>query len=164
MLGAFAVGKTSLVRRFTTQAFSENYLTTVGVTIEKKPVTVGGSEVSLIIWDIQGEDHVSKVPLSYLRGASGYLLVVDGTRGQTLEIALSLHDRARGELGDVPFAILLNKSDLRDEWQLDDSAVSDLRSRGWHMALTSARTGQGADEAFRTLAADILRVRGHAAV
>jgi small GTP-binding protein len=164
MLGAFAVGKTSLVRRFTTEAFSEKYLTTVGVTIEKKPVAVDGDEVSLLIWDIQGEDQISKVPMSYLRGASGYLLVVDGTRGQTLETAISLHDRARAELGDVPFVILLNKCDLRHEWQLEESAVSRLRSRGWRVIPTSARTGLGANEAFQTLATDIVKGRAHAAV
>ena len=38
MLGAFAVGKTSLVARFVTSIFSDKYLTTLGVKIDKKLV------------------------------------------------------------------------------------------------------------------------------
>jgi GTPase SAR1 family protein len=40
MLGGFAVGKTSLVRRFVSNVFSDQYQTTIGVTVEKKCVTV----------------------------------------------------------------------------------------------------------------------------
>ena len=80
MLGAFAVGKTSLVQRFVKSLFSDRYLTTVGVKIDKKIVTVGDTEVSLVLWDLAGEDEFQSVQTSYLRGASGYLLVIDGTR------------------------------------------------------------------------------------
>ena len=39
MLGGFSVGKTSLVKRFVASVFSETYLTTVGVKIDKKTST-----------------------------------------------------------------------------------------------------------------------------
>jgi hypothetical protein len=59
---------------------SEEYLSTVGVKVDKKPVRVGGTDVNLVIWDIAGQDDLNAVRLNYLRGASGYLLVADGTR------------------------------------------------------------------------------------
>src|SRR5271155_1143033 len=95
MLGGFSVGKTSLVKRYVQSVFSETYLTTVGVKIDKKIVDLSGQTVNLILWDVAGEDDVSALRMSYLRGASGYVLVADGTRPATLDVALSLRDRVR---------------------------------------------------------------------
>ena len=71
MIGAFSVGKTSLVKRYVQSVFSEAYLTTVGVKIDKKVVDVSGRTVNLILWDVAGEDDISSLRLSYLRGAAG---------------------------------------------------------------------------------------------
>ena len=49
MLGAFAVGKTSLVRRFVTSCFSEQYQTTIGVTVDKKTMSMDGQPVTLVL-------------------------------------------------------------------------------------------------------------------
>src|SRR5579863_7193776 len=75
MLGGFSVGKTSLVRRYVESIFSDTYLTTVGVKIDKKTVATPDRTVTLILWDVAGEDDVSTVKMSYLRGAAGYVLV-----------------------------------------------------------------------------------------
>ncbi len=93
MVGAFATGKTSLVARFVNRIFSEVYQSTVGVKIDKKIVNLNGTDLTLILWDLHGEDNFQKVRMSYLRGSSGYLLVVDGTRRNTLDKALELQQR-----------------------------------------------------------------------
>jgi small GTP-binding protein len=157
MLGAFAVGKTSLVRRYVDSIFSDAYLTTVGVKIDKHVVTIGDETLNLILWDIAGEDDVSSVRMSYLRGASGYFLVVDGTRAATLDVARSIQQRAEGEIGSVPFIALVNKLDVRDEWTVAQESLAELEDAGWSVALTSARTGEGVEAAFRTLAERMLR-------
>src|SRR5258705_13557628 len=125
LLGAFGVGKTSLTRRYVSSIFSDTYLTTVGVKIDKKLLDVGTTPVSLVIWDIAGEDEVSAVRTSYLRGAAGYLLVVDVTRAQTLSVARSIRERVAAEVGDVPFLCLLNKTDVA-EWDIGDSSIDEL--------------------------------------
>jgi small GTP-binding protein len=153
MLGAFSVGKTSLVRRYVSSVFSDAYLTTVGVKIDKKEVEVGGRAVTLILWDVAGEDDVSTVRTSMLRGSAGYLLVADGTRAATLEVARSLQARVEAEVGRVPFALLVNKSDLADAWTVPEDALEALRAAGWSVRRTSARSGEGVEEAFRELAA-----------
>ena len=152
MIGAFAVGKTSLVKRFVTSAFTEKYLTTVGVKIDKKTVFINGEEVDLILWDIHGEDEFQKVRTSYLRGASGYFLVVDGTRQSTLETALMLNKRAVDAIGDVPFICLINKSDRENEWEFDESVLRTSSGREWMVMNTSAKNGQGVEKAFMILA------------
>ena len=152
MLGGFSVGKTSLVKRYVESVFSENYLTTVGVKIDKKTVDLGHRTVNLILWDVAGEDEVSTVRMSYLRGCAGYVLVADGTRPSTLEVALSLRERVEAELGQLPFVLLLNKNDLREQWAIPDNELERLREAGWSVRSTSARTGEGVEDAFRELA------------
>ncbi|HSV58445.1 MAG TPA: Rab family GTPase [Variovorax sp.] len=153
LLGAFGVGKTSLVRRFVDSIFSDTYLTTVGVKIDKKMLTVGSEPMALILWDIAGEDEVSAVRVSYLRGAAGYLLVVDGTRAETLDTAVSIQARITAEIGGVPFIVLLNKADLQEEWTIPPERIEQLAAGGWVFLHTSAKTGAGVEESFEQLAA-----------
>src|SRR5262245_38185024 len=108
MVGAFSVGKTSLVRRYVQSIFSDAYLTTVGVKIEKKVVSVGAEPVTLILWDIAGEDDVTSIRTSYLRGAAGYFLVVDVNRAETLDVARSIEARGNTELGSGLFLFILH--------------------------------------------------------
>jgi small GTP-binding protein len=156
MLGSFAVGKTSLVQRYVKGLFSGKYLTTVGVKIDKKQVTAQDRQVNLILWDLAGEDEFQRVQRSYLRGSSGYFLVVDGTRRETVETAMVLHERARQELGDVPFLLLINKTDLTDEWDMDEAQLQQLKDNGWRILYTSAKTGEQVEAAFGELASAML--------
>ena len=151
MLGAFAVGKTSLVARFVKSIFSEKYLTTVGVKIDKKSMSVGDQGVTLILWDLAGEDEFMQVRVSYLRGSHGYFLVADGTRRATLDKAIELQQRAENEIGDAPFILLINKADLKSEWEIQDSEITALIERGWIVLETSAKTGLNVEEAFQSI-------------
>jgi len=157
LLGAFGVGKTSLIRRYVDSIFSDAYLTTVGVKIDKKVLTVGTEELALILWDIAGEDEIAAVRVSYLRGAAGYLLVVDGTRPETLETAASIQKRITAEIGPAPFFVLLNKADLLEDWALPPERIEVLEAAGWTFRRTSAKTGDGVEDTFADLAARLAR-------
>lgn len=152
LLGAEAVGKTSLVRRFVRGVFSERYLTTVGVKIDMKTVPVDGQDVDLIVWDLAGEDELVHLRTDYLRGASGYLLVVDGTRLATLRKAVDLQKKALEAVGPVPFVLIINKSDLEEEWFPIARQLEEHGCAPWPLVRTSARSGTGVDEAFSRLA------------
>lgn len=156
MLGGFAVGKTSLVRRFVTNVFSEHYQTTIGVTVEKKTVTVDHQDVMFMLWDLYGEDEFQHVRESYLRGSSGYILVIDGTRKATLDTARLLQQTVVRTVGPLPFVAIINKSDLRSEWEIDQPVIEQLREQGWPVFFGSAKLGQGVDELFGRLAAMLL--------
>ncbi len=156
MVGSFGVGKTSLVARYVRSIFSDKYLTTVGVKIDKKLVTVGGQEMTLMLWDLAGEDARTQVKATQLRGSSGYILVSDGCRASTLQVAIDLQKRAEEELGKVPFTCVVNKVDLRDSWEIDATALDALSSMGWTLLLTSAKSGEGIEELFQELAGRML--------
>jgi small GTP-binding protein len=159
LLGSFGVGKTSLVARFVTSMFSEKYHTTIGVKIDKKIVAVDGEEVTLMIWDMAGEEEGAPVKLNQLRDAAGYLLVIDGTRAKTLDIAQSIQQRVEAEVGNRPFLALVNKADLRETWEIADSAWSELTAQGWNILETSAKTGVHVEEAFLALTSRILKAQ-----
>jgi len=152
LLGSFAVGKTSLAERFVQSIFSDRYRTTVGVRIHKKAIHVGDELLNLIIWDLAGEDELVVLRTAYLRGAAGYLLVADGTRPDTLDKVIDLQRRARTELGDVPFVLVVNKMDRSDEWTIQDAALEDLATHGWPIIRASAKSGNGVAEAFTQIA------------
>jgi len=152
MLGGFSVGTTTLVKRYVESVFSETYLTTVGVKIDKKIVNLPDRTVNLILWDMAGEDDTATVRMSYLRGMAGYMVVADGTRPSTLDIALSLRERVEAEHGRIPFTLLINKHDLLEQWAIPDAELSLLKQKGWSVRTSSARNGEGVEDAFTELA------------
>lgn len=157
MLGSFGVGKTSLTAQFVLSMFDEKYHTTIGVKVDKKVVSVDGREVTLMLWDMAGEEDNLPVKLNYGRDAAGYLLVVDGSRGKTLDVALGIQERVRTNIGDLPFVIAINKADQRDAWELEQSRLAELGARGWRLFETSAKTGEKVEDAFLALAGLIMR-------
>ncbi len=152
LLGASAVGKTSLVSRFVHGVFSDVYRTTLGVKIDRKRMTLPGGVLDLVVWDIEGDDEFAQIRPAYVRGANGYLLIADGTRGATLDTALRLHDEVGRILGDAPFVLVINKVDLEPEWEIRQGRISVLRARGWSMVRSSAKTGEGVEASFEQLA------------
>lgn len=152
MLGAFAVGKTSLVNRFVQGLFEDKYLTTVGVNMKKKVVDVAGKTVTMTLWDLAGEDAFQTVQMNYVRGSAGFLLVIDGTRRSTLDTATSIQQRVEAALGPIPFAVIVNKADLEPQWEITPDDLAGLTAKGWSVLKGSAKTGAGVDDAFLTLA------------
>lgn len=160
MVGAFGVGKTSLVRRFVHQQFDERYHTTLGVKIDTRIVETSNEPVKLVLWDMEGADpfETDKRPLariqSYLKGAHALILVVDGTRPATVKTALSLyHDFCRS-YRHVPAIMLANKADLEAEWRFDESILPDTID----LFLTSALNGQNVEEAFTALGEELSKL------
>ncbi len=158
LLGDFSVGKTSTARRFVSNAYDDKYLTTVGVKIDTKVLTLeDGRSIKFVVWDIAGTDTATPIFNSYLRGAAAYLLVVDGTREETLDAALGLAEQLQSALGALPWVGLLNKADLVEQWAIDDARIQALSASGQTWLKTSALTGDNVEEAFAMLARQILK-------
>jgi len=155
MLGAFAVGKTSLVQQYVNSIFSEKYQTTLGVKIDKKSINLNDQTLELILWDLAGEDEFIEVRSSYLRGSSGVILVADGTRAETLNIALMLKQKVDREVGEIPFILLVNKADLADSWTIDQVRLEKLKQDGWFIMQTSAKDSANVEDAYMALASKL---------
>ncbi len=156
LLGDFAVGKTSLVRRFVYNLFDDKYLSTLGVKVSRKnvvlPLRDEVVDLTLMLWDLAGSEEFNDMRASHLRGASGGLLVCDMTRPDTLA---SLHEYAaalRAVYTAAPVVIAANKDDLHDQHLVTADQVRDA-AHALEAAcfFTSARTGQNVEDAFRHL-------------
>jgi len=156
MIGATGVGKTSLVRQFVQSIFSEKYHSTIGVKVDKKVVRVEDREVTMMLWDLQGEDDDFKIRPSFLRGASGYILVIDLTSYETLEVANLIQKMIDTEFGKIPFCVLFNKNDLTDEVEITDEQISKFIEDTEKIMKTSAKTGENVEKAFFQLASEIV--------
>ena len=160
MVGVYGTGKTCLVQQYVQGIFSVKYLSTVGVKIDRKQVKVGDQDVTLMLWDLEGRDGTRDVSQSYVRGAHGIIYVVDGTRPET---ATQLQDITRivtDVVGDIPSIVALNKSDLKDEWKLSASDEQAAGSAEMHRLKTSAKTGEGVEDAFQWLAEKTMAAGG----
>lgn len=163
LLGEASVGKTSLVRRFVDRSFSDAYLSTVGVTISRKRMSVQTTEeqagLQLVLWDLEGGSRFDDMTSTYIRGARGAVIVGDMTRPATLD-ALHAHlDRFLGINPDGLAVAALNKSDLH---HTPATAASPLQHPRLVAALpTSAKTGEGVDDLFQIIAAHLLEEGAH---
>jgi small GTP-binding protein len=159
MLGDFAVGKTSLVRRFVHDDFSDAYLTTLGVKVTKKNVSVKryGEDLyaSLMLWDISGNDRFNEISPDYIRGAAAGVIAGDVTRPETvasmqahLALLHSVNPRAT-------CAFVLNKVDLADDrtWEILGTAGV-VPGENWYR--TSAKDGRNVNDLFDGIAARLI--------
>lgn len=157
MIGDFSVGKTSLVARFVHSTFSVSYLTTVGVKVDTKAVSLAeAGDLKMVLWDIASTETKKPINPAYLRGTAGYLLIVDGTRAGTVDTARRLQAQVKQVVGDVPCVVIANKADLMDQWEIDIKDLDALAAANGQVLRTSAKTGEGVEAAFASLGRAVL--------
>lgn len=150
VLGHFGVGKTSLIRRFVTDTFSDNYKVTIGVHITKKVIEISvENKVSLILWDLEGTDDILSIRKSYLLGTHGAIFVFDVSRPSTFEHLNNDLTIIAQKIPGIPLMVVGNKLDLVDEHELTTVIEKQNISANF---LTSAKTGNGVNELFVELA------------
>ncbi len=164
MAGEAMVGKTSLIRRYVLDEYDDRYTATLGTKITKKrlmtvhPVDGRSLAVDLILWDIMGTPTLRELlKEAYYHGAQGILGVADLTRRDTLRELDAWARSIREVAGDIPTYFVMNKFDLRDQRQLDETTIRDhCGQRGAPWSYTSAKTGEGVEQAFQGLVSRVL--------
>ncbi len=155
LLGDLAVGKTSLVRRFVYNQFSDKYIQTIGTKVSKKSVNIEMAEekheITLVIWDVLGQQGYTQVQSIAFRGSHGALFVCDLTRKSTLYSILHYWIPKLEEVAGVPGVLLANKKDL-DKWEIRIEDLEEFsKITGLPYLLTSAKTGENVEKAFEML-------------
>lgn len=158
MLGSFAVGKTSLVRRFVEGNFEPTYRSTLGVHVSRKPVSIGATHLDLIVCDLTGDEHFTGTQEHYLLGVDGGMIVCDLTRPETLEAWRRYTTRLRAVNPYAACVLVANKSDLTKQQAIDEAELHNMaESLGAPFFLTSAKTGENVEEAFMALVHQTLK-------
>lgn len=145
LTGSFGVGKTSLFSRFIHNSFSDKYITTIGVKVDKKFLELDGQEVSILLWDIAGEVTQDKVPKSYFLGASGIIYVFDLTRPSTYKNLQSDIEYLKKILPNTIIKIVGNKKDLVEEQEVAQIIKELVYPCD---VITSAKTGENVEQLF----------------
>lgn len=151
LLGASSVGKTSLVKQFVEGIFNEKYLTTIGVKIDKKIVSIENKQVQFLLWDIEGNDRYNVFQERYLRGASAYIIVVDQTRPSSFLDGIDIYTLAR-KVANCPAILAINKTDLQPNGPCEDKALGEYKALFDLQFYTSAKTGKNVENMFFSLA------------
>ena len=155
LLGHFGVGKTSLMRRFIDDTFSEDYKVTLGVQIQKKVVELKNSKkLSLIIWDVEGNTTVKNARLSYLLGSNGFIYVFDATRMDTFSELNEEIEFLKENYPNAKVKVIGNKIDLVGKQSLVDILASKKIKYDY---LASAKSGENVNQMFQELAQELSR-------
>ena len=156
LTGDFRVGKTSLIKRFVENLFSESYISTIGVEISKKTVVMDeDTKINFVLWDIGGQiSSMAPYRHRFYEGSSAAFIVIDRTRPNNLESVKTWYDDIKKSvLRDIPVVIVGNKSDLQDKLVITEEEIKIVaKELGFHYILTSALTGENVNEAFLYIA------------
>lgn len=159
LLGDGGVGKTSLISRYVLDCFSDEYIVSFGTKVSKKVIDFDDVQLTLMIWDILGQNVNRSLHAAYYSGANGALLVCDSTRPETLQHLPEWAEDFRKVVGPRPIVLLANKADL--ESRLSAGLLGEVTGRlEQDIGFTSARTGEGVQAAFEGLGRRVLEGKG----
>jgi small GTP-binding protein len=148
VVGTFAVGKSSLVRRFVEDRFDPQYVNTIGATIKRKQLVWDGLAIDMNIWDMEDDTDVQNS--SYLWGAQAFVAVCDLSRMQTIPLLWTNIRQLQIQYPDVPVIVVGNKVDLVNQPRLP--LPDDLLDKVESVVLTSAKTGENVYRLFSLIA------------
>ncbi|MFX0034405.1 MAG: Rab family GTPase [Candidatus Hermodarchaeota archaeon] len=163
VIGDGAVGKTSLIKKYTQGSFREEYIATLGTQFSKYEEKIDGEKVELFLWDIAGQDQFQALRQRFYIGSSGAIIVFshDPAQLRSYEHVPKWLDDLKKHCGNIPIILFGNKIDLVDDGKLESNPnipTSDInvetfakenRFIGYYK--TSALTGQGVTDAFEVL-------------
>ena len=158
IVGSSAVGKTSIILRYTTGKFREYYTPTLGADFSIKNMQFDQNKVKLQIWDLGSQDFLEVVRSGYYQGARGVIFMYDVTRPDTLEELWNWKKEADSHLKGVVYMVVGNKTDLDKERQVS-SADGAKFAKGFLADYheTSVKLNAGVDDTFTTIAKKIIK-------
>ena len=156
MVGDFGVGKTSLVRRFVDNSFSEDYISSIGVSISKKILKNSTINSTMMLWDTEGKTEFNHIFKQYLVGAKGYIVVADLSRPKTIESLKEHVELCLSIVKDAPIYIALNKSDLQNTATYSHQEIKDISKNIVEVYKTSAQSGDVVNKIFEEINSTII--------
>ncbi|MBY8992890.1 MAG: GTP-binding protein, partial [Candidatus Lokiarchaeota archaeon] len=157
VIGDGAVGKTSLIRKFTESSFKEDYIKTIGAQFSDYDKKINDDSVKLLFWDIAGQNDLNFLRPSFFNNSKAAIIVFsleENDLGKaSFEHVLNWHDDVKMYCGDISIFLFANKVDLIDENKLDKDRIKNLveEHQFLNYCITSAKTGEGVIEAFNEI-------------
>lgn len=157
VVGDVEVGKTSLIKQYTKSSFNKDYVKTIGGQYSVYDKEVQGDKVRCLFWDIAGGESFQFLHQSFFKNSRVAIIVYsleeDNQDRNNFNQISDWHERIIRFCGDIPIVIIANKIDLTDETKLNNSQILEFVNENnvFGYFITSAKTGQGVDEAFNSI-------------
>ncbi|KAM4664588.1 ras-related protein Rab-13 [Discoglossus pictus] len=158
LIGDSGVGKTCLIVRFSEDSFTSTYISTIGIDFKIRTTEIQGKKIKLQVWDTAGQERFKTITTAYYRGAMGIILVYDITDERSFEnIQNWMKSIKENAAAGVERMLLGNKSDMESRRKVPKERGEKLaKEYSIHFFETSAKSSLNVDEAFNTLASNIL--------
>ncbi|MFX1376102.1 MAG: GTP-binding protein [Promethearchaeota archaeon] len=163
VIGDGAVGKTSLIKKYTQGSFKKEYISTLGTQFSKYEEVIDGEKIELYLWDIAGQDSFEALRQRFYTGSSGAIIVFSHAPEQTESFnhVSKWFSDLKKHCGNIPIVLFGNKVDLVDDGELtsnpniptSDNNVEQYAKENKFIGYfkTSALTGDGVTDAFKAL-------------
>ncbi|EDR21539.1 hypothetical protein, conserved [Entamoeba dispar SAW760] len=154
IIGEPSVGKTAIMERYCEDKFHDELISTIGVDFNSKLVKVGDLTIKLQLWDTAGQERFRNVTSSYYKGTQGCLVVYDVSDIESFNKITHWVQEYQNEQ-EIAFIIIVgNKIDLPSK-VTNEQAEAAAKEKGYQHMRCSAKTGEGVNEIFETLAKGI---------
>jgi small GTP-binding protein len=153
VIGDGAVGKTSLIKKYTQGSFQKDYIKTLGAQFSKYDEEIEGDNCKLFFWDIAGQREFDFMRPTFYKGSKAAIIVFSHIDENSFNHIKDWHEDIKKYTGDLPIVLFGNKTDLVDKKDLDEEIINgmvqDRNFLGYYK--TSAKTGSGVYEAFQAI-------------
>ena len=162
IIGDSSVGKTSLITRYINGTFKEEYLATIGLDFYSKEEIIDNKTINIKLWDTAGQERFKSLTQNYFKNAEGVLLTYDITNNESFENLkdwmASIKKNMEGKNFFIPIIIIGNKIDMEESREINkEDAEKFAKENNYKQFETSAKTGEGGDNAIRELIIQILK-------
>ncbi|MEE9540152.1 MAG: Rab family GTPase [Candidatus Thorarchaeota archaeon] len=159
-VGGAAVGKTSIILRYTTGKFREYYAPTLGADFAIKSVNLDDNRVKLQIWDMGSQDFLGSVRAGFYPGSKGVLFMYDVTSQESFEELTKWKKEVDLHLKGYECLVVANKTDLKDERVVSKADGKKIAKRfGGFYLESSVKLNENVDDSFSKMAEMVLEAR-----
>ena len=164
IIGDSMVGKTSILSKYSSKTFNENYLATVGLDFFTKDEIINDKMIRIKIWDTAGQERYKALTRCFFQKAQGVIIVFDVTNQKTFSDLQywieSMNSHLYDDIDSIPVIIIGNKIDLPKRIVTKEIAEQYAKEKNYNYYETSAKTGDGIDVAIKELARKVINNGG----
>ena len=161
LIGESNVGKTSIIIRYTENEFQTSGISTCGVDVKCKYVSIDNTKIKLVIWDTAGQERFRGLAKNYFRGANGFILVYDITNKNSFDKLKGWMNDAKEKIdGEYKMVVIGNKKDCENEREVDNKTLKEFGEKNGVITMeVSAKTGEGVDLLFTSMVKELLELK-----
>ena len=162
IIGNSIVGKTSILTKYTSKAYTESYVATVGLDFFTKDESIDGKTIRIKIWDTAGQERYKAITKCFFQRAQGIIIVFDVTNKRSFDDlkmwidSIKSQSKLTEDLENMPIILIGNKIDLPKRVIDKETALNFAKEQNLEYYETSAKTGEGIDNAIKELVKKVM--------